>query len=98
MTALEDSTAPDPDLTAAEVAWDLEPLVFGQGPDGVVPLLEAAEAAAERVESYRGRIAGLSASELATVMGDLADLNDALGRAGSYAGLRFSVDTADPER
>ncbi len=28
----------------------------------------------------------------------MADLNDALGRAGSYAGLRFSVDTSDPER
>ena len=31
-------------------------------------------------------------------MHELADLNDKIGRAGSYAGLAFSVDTADPAR
>jgi len=98
MTALDDTTVPDPDLTAAEVAWDLEPLVFGEGPAGIAPLMEKADAAAERIEAYRGRLADLTASELAEVMGEMADLNDALGRAGSYAGLRFSVDTSDPER
>jgi oligoendopeptidase F len=98
MTALEDTTAPDPDLTAADVAWDLEPLVFGKGPEGLAPLLDQADVTATRIESYRGRIGELSATELAAVMGDLAELNDAVGRAGSYAGLRFSVDTSDPER
>jgi oligoendopeptidase F len=98
MTALDDTTAPDPDLTAADVAWDLEPLVLGQGPEGAASLLEKAEAAAGRIEPYRGRLAALSATELAAVMGDMAELHDALGRAGSYAGLRFSVDTSDPER
>lgn len=98
MTALDDTTVPDPDLTAADVAWDLEPLVFGQGPEGIAPLMEQADAAATRIEAYRGRLAELSATELAAIMGDMADLNDALGRAGSYASLRFSVDTSDPER
>ncbi len=98
MTALDDTTVPDPDLTAADVAWDLEPLVFGQGPEGIAPLMETADAAATRIEAYRGRLAELTATELAQVMGEMADLNDALGRAGSYAGLRFSVDTSDPER
>jgi oligoendopeptidase F len=98
MTALDDTTVPDPDLTAADVAWDLEPLVFGQGPEGIAPLMEAADAAATRIEAYRGRLAELTATELAQVMAQMADLNDALGRAGSYAGLRFSVDTSDPER
>jgi oligoendopeptidase F len=98
MTALEDTTAPDPDLTAADVAWDLEPLVFGKGPEGLAPLLDQANLTATRIESYRGRFGELSATELAAVMGDLAELNDAVGRAGSYAGLRFSVDTSDPER
>ena len=60
--------------------------------------MEQADAAATRIEAYRGRLAELTATELAAVMGDMADLNDALGRAGSYAGLRFSVDTSDPER
>ena len=101
MTALEDTTAPDPDLsdlTASEVAWNLEPLVFGEGPSGVGDLMAAADAAAVRIEAYRGRIGSLGADELATLMGDLADLEDAVGRAGSYVSLRFSVDTSDPER
>jgi oligoendopeptidase F len=97
MTAV-DTTAPDPDLTAADVAWDLEPLVDGEGPEGVAALMAAGEAAAERVEAYLGRIAELSATELAEVMGAMADMNDAVGRAGSYVSLRFSVDTSDPER
>jgi len=98
MTALEDTTAPDPDLTAADVAWDLEPLVFGEGPDGVAAQMARAEAAATRIEARRGTIASLDAAGLAEVMADMAELNDALGRAGSYVSLRFSVDTSDPER
>ena len=31
-------------------------------------------------------------------MGELAEISDLAGRAGSYAGLAFSLDTADPER
>src|SRR3954447_20097815 len=98
MTALEESPTPDPDLTASDVAWDLEPLVHGLGPEGVAPLMDLADAAATRVEAYRGRLADLSAAELSVAMGDLAEMNDALGRAGSYVSLRFSVDTSDPER
>jgi oligoendopeptidase F len=97
MTAV-DTTAPDPDLTAADVSWDLEPLVDGEGPDGVAALMAAGEAAATRVEAYRGRIGEISADELADVMGAMAEMNDAVGRAGSYVSLRFSVDTSDPER
>ena len=96
MTALEDPITPDPDLTASDVAWDLEPLVFGRGAEGVASLLEQAESAATRIESYRGRVGSLSAAELAVLMGDLAELEDAIGRAGSYVGLQFSVDTVRP--
>ncbi len=98
MTALDDALVPDPDLLASDVAWDLEPLVDGRGPDGVATLMERADAAAGRIEGARGSIAALSAAELAVVMGDLAELEDAIGRAGSYVSLRFSVDTSDPER
>lgn len=31
-------------------------------------------------------------------MSELAEINDLVGRAGSYAQLRFSTDTADPDR
>jgi oligoendopeptidase F len=84
------------DLAAAGVAWDLEPLVDGRGGAGVDALLADAQARADALAGYRGRIATLSAAELATVMQELAVIADAMGRAGSYAGLRFAVDTADP--
>jgi oligoendopeptidase F len=86
------------DLTAADVAWDLEPLVDGRGAAGIDALMATADELATALEQYRGRIAELDASGIARVMHDMAKLEDALGRAGSYAGLRFSVDTADPER
>ena len=41
-------------------------------------------------------IAELDAAGLATVMEELAAIGDLAGRAGSYAGLRFAVDTQDP--
>jgi oligoendopeptidase F len=98
MTALDTPTAPDPDLTAADVAWDLEPLVDGRGEAGVEELIAAGEAAADRIEAYRGRIPTLDVAGLAELMRELAELQDALGRAGSYVSLRFAVDTSDPER
>jgi oligoendopeptidase F len=92
------------DLTAADVAWDLEPLVAVTGRDGgttageagVDALLDDAAARADAIGAYRGRIATLDAADLAAVMRDLAAIGDAVGRAGNYAGLRFAVDTADP--
>jgi oligoendopeptidase F len=88
----------DADLTAADVAWDLEPLVDGRGASGIDALVATAEKLATGLEQYRGRIAELDASGIAGVMREMAQLEDALGRAGSYAGLRFAVDTADAER
>lgn len=99
MTAIEaehPEDLSDPDLTAASVAWDLEPLVEG-GAAGVASLLDHADALAEEVAGSRGRVADLDAAQLDALMRRLADLHDALGRAGSYASLRFAVDTADPE-
>ena len=96
MTVLDDPS--NSDLTAADVAWDLDPLVDGQGPEGVTRLIDAAESATERLEEWRGRIAELEAPELAEAMSTLAEIEDALGRAGSWVGLRFSVDTSDPAR
>ena len=46
---------PESDLTAADVAWDLEPLVDGRGAAGVDALLDDAEARAHALASYRGR-------------------------------------------
>jgi oligoendopeptidase F len=85
----------DPELQAT--AWDLEPLLEGDGPDGVerrlANALERAQAFAER---YAGKLAQLDSAGLREAMQELAAIYDLIGRAGTYAALRFSVDTADP--
>ncbi len=91
------TTTETADRTAADVAWDLEPLVDGRGAAGVDAQLDAADAFAAKLETRRGHVAELDAAGLAEVMHETAELAELLGRAGSYAGLRFSVDTADPE-
>jgi oligoendopeptidase F len=85
------------DHTAADVAWDLEPLVDGRGVAGVDAQLDAADELAAKLETRRGHVAELDVAGLADLMHETAELAELLGRAGSYAGLRFSVDTADPE-
>jgi oligoendopeptidase F len=94
---IETPSLTDADLMAADVAWDVEPLVDGEGPAGVERLLDDAEAQAHALTSYRGRLGELDAAALAELMHRLADVTELLGRAGSYAGLRFSIDTQDPE-
>lgn len=88
----------DADRTAADVAWDLEPLVAGRGPAGVDRLLDDAEHRAEGLEQHRGRVGELDAGALAALMRDVAEVNELIGRAGSYAGLAFATDTRDPAR
>ena len=81
-----------------EVGWDLDPLVDGDGPEGADRLLdEADERAARFAESYAGRVDELDGAGLAAAMAELETIVDRLGRAGSYAMLRFAVDTADPD-
>ena len=89
-------TITESDRTAADVAWDIEPLVDGRAEEGVDALLDDAEQRAHEVGEYRGRIGDVDAGELATLMQRVAAIGDLVGRAGSYAGLRFAVDTQDP--
>jgi oligoendopeptidase F len=85
----------DPELQAT--AWDLEPLVDGEGADGVQPRLEQAlERARTFAERYAGKLAELDSQALREAMEELAAIYDLVGRAGSYAALRFATDTADP--
>jgi oligoendopeptidase F len=80
-----------------DVAWDLDPLVDGEGPVGADRLLaDADERAARFADAYAGRVAELDGAGLAAAMADLETITDLVGRAGSYAMLRFAVDTADP--
>jgi oligoendopeptidase F len=85
----------DPELERA--AWDLEPLVEGEGEAGVGRRLEEALSSAQAfAERYAGKLGELDGAGLAEAMRALAGIYELVGRAGTYAGLRFSTDTADP--
>src|SRR5690349_8503983 len=91
-------TATDTDLTAADVAWDLEPLLPAPGDAGLDDLLDRADAVAETLARARGTVATMDAAALAEFMRGLGEVSELIGRAGSYAGLSFATDTTDPAR
>src|SRR5689334_3292042 len=80
-----------------DVAWDLEPLVEGDGEAGAMRLLDDAEGRAGAfAEQHAGKVAELDGPGLAAAMDELGAIAEIVGRVGSYAALRFAVDTADP--
>jgi oligoendopeptidase F len=91
-----DSGTSGADLSAADVAWDLETLLPDVGDAGVDALLAEADAIAEDLATHKGSIATLEVAELADHLQRSARLGELVGRAGSYAGLKFAVDTQDP--
>jgi oligoendopeptidase F len=87
----------DPELQETE--WDLDPLVDGRGADGVKERLDTAdELATEFAERYQGKVAELDPDGLIGAMRAVERMYEEVDRAASYAYLRFSTDTADPER
>ena len=84
--------------TAEDVAWDLVPLLPEPGDPGVDSLLDEADERAAVLAAARGAIASFDASRLAELMTGLGELHDLLGRAGSYAGLRFAGDMREESR
>ncbi|HTA97049.1 MAG TPA: M3 family oligoendopeptidase [Solirubrobacteraceae bacterium] len=89
------SNSSDPELE--QTAWNLEPLVDGQGQDGArAQLAEALDRSQTFAARYAGKLAGLDSMGLEQAMRELGGIQELVGRAGTYAGLRFSVDTADP--
>jgi len=87
----------DPELQETE--WDLSPLVDGDELDGVDRLLkEAVERATRFAQAHAGKVAELDAAGLRAAMQELATISELVGKAGSYASLRFATDTADPTR
>src|SRR5687768_5351259 len=93
----------DPELEG--IAWDLDPLLdaptgpTGEGSAGVEALLAEAQRRADAfAATHAGRVSELDGDGLAAAMQELALLQDLVGRAGSYAMLRFATATADPER
>ncbi len=85
-------------VEAEDIAWDLEPLADGRGPQGVKDLLDEADGRAEELSVQRGRVASWTGEDLVRFMSDLADLYDTVGKAQSFAALQFSTDSSDPEK
>jgi oligoendopeptidase F len=89
------SQTSDPELEATE--WDLEPLVDGEGREGVERRLQdALERARAFAERYAGKLGELDGAGLAEAMHELGEILELVSRAGHYAMLRFATDTAEP--
>ena len=96
MSSTADNLA-DPELL--EAAWDLGELVDGDEENGVARQLDQAlERASAFAAAHAGKLAELDAAGLAAAMRELAEINELVGKAGSFASLRFATDTADSAR
>jgi oligoendopeptidase F len=92
-------SAPATAADAAEVSWDLSDLLRGaegEPEEAVDALLDAADDRADRLVGLRGGVDALDGPALAAALDELAELQEHMGRALSYASLRYAVDTADP--
>jgi oligoendopeptidase F len=91
------TSSQEPDQEVAKVEWDLAPLVDGGGDGAVTAMLDEAERRARDFQAaYAGKVADFDAATLREAATELAAIYDLVGRAGSYAMLRFSADTEDP--
>jgi oligoendopeptidase F len=93
---MSDTVIPDTDLTAADVTWDLDTLLSGADAATPAELVDRAEAIADELQTFEGRVATLGSTELAQLMRRLEELSELLSRAGHYTSLKFSENTADP--
>ena len=92
-----DPVADAPATGAEDVRWNLDDL-YASEVDLDTDLGATEAEAAALADRYRGRLAELSAAELATALGELAAVHDRAGRAYTYAYLAWSTDTEDPAR
>ncbi len=88
------------ELTGAEdVAWDLSDLYENSDdPRLEEHIAEAESAASEFRERYYGKVAGLTAAELAEAIAERERIEEVLTRVGYFAHLYFATDMADPPR
>ncbi|WP_072397094.1 M3 family oligoendopeptidase [Hyphomicrobium sp. CS1GBMeth3] len=81
--------------------WDLSDLYKGLDDPAVATDLDRAAAEAKRIkETYQGKLAGLTTdgAELAGAIAAYEQLSDLMGKLGSYAGLLYAANQADPAR
>ncbi|NWF71086.1 MAG: M3 family oligoendopeptidase [Chloroflexi bacterium] len=83
---------------AENVVWDLS--IFYTGPDD--PALDADMGALSArfdalAAQYKGRVAQLSAIEMAAALREIETVSDQAGRIASFASLLYSTDTTNPQ-
>src|SRR5512143_560182 len=85
------------EATGAEhVIWNLADLYSGSDDPALARDLEKANLDADGfAERYRGRVASLTAAELAEALQEAEALNDLIGRLGSFASLQWATDTGN---
>ena len=88
----------DPELL--ETAWDLDPARRRRRRDraSTASSTRRSTAASEFADRYAGKVGEFDVDGLAQAMHELEAIHELIGRAASYASLRFSTDTADPTR
>ena len=94
MTALDDASSTD--LTAADVAWDIDSII--PAGSSVDDLYAEADRLASGLEALRGTVGSLDAGALAEAMTTFGQIEDLLARASNHSLLAFSTDTSDPAR
>ena len=90
----------EPLLTGAEeVAWNLGDLYAGMDDPQLNADMDACDADAKALNAdYRGRVADLSAAELAGLITRYEALYERMGKVGSFASLHWTQNTEDPAR
>ncbi len=84
---------------AEEAAWDLTDLYAGMDDPALIADLDAADAEADALDAdYRGRVGGLNAQELATMLARYEALRERAAKAGTFASLNWTQNTEDPAR
>jgi len=81
--------------------WDLSDLYKSTDDPSVAADVGRAAAEARRIkESYQGKLAGLASDgqALASAIAAYEALSDLMGKLGSYAGLLYAANQADPAR
>jgi len=78
--------------------WDLSDLYTGLDDPALGTDLDQAETEAKALaDQYKGKLATLDGDALAEMLQRYERLSEKLGRAASYAGLRFAAQRDDPE-
>ena len=81
---------------SVQPTWDIDELVDRRGEQGVDQLLDEARARAEELARHKGKVGGFDVATLASFMTEYGEIQELIGRTGSYANLAFSADTREP--